>query len=56
MALRYVDDVILSSTNELKIHKVNKYLDDEFRIKVLWSLNYFLEIEVVKMMNRLVLN
>ncbi|XP_021739725.1 uncharacterized protein LOC110706125 [Chenopodium quinoa] len=42
----YVDDVILTGTNVAKLEDLKKHLHQEFSIKDLGTLNYFLGIEV----------
>jgi hypothetical protein len=45
----YVDDIILSGNNDEEIQKLRKYLADEFEIKGLESLKYFLGIKVARL-------
>ncbi|GJS30916.1 retrovirus-related pol polyprotein from transposon TNT 1-94 [Tanacetum coccineum] len=47
VVLIYVDDVIVTENNLIKIQETKKLLDDEFSIKDLGPLKYFLEIEYV---------
>ncbi|GJR98262.1 retrovirus-related pol polyprotein from transposon TNT 1-94 [Tanacetum coccineum] len=55
VVLIYVDDVIITRNNLTKIQETKKQLDDEFSIKDLGLLKYFLGIEVAKTKNDLVL-
>ena len=54
--LIYVDDVIVVGNNTEKIHQMKRQLDDEFSIKDLDQLKYFLGIEVAKTSDGLVLS
>nr|GEW60625.1 retrovirus-related Pol polyprotein from transposon TNT 1-94 [Tanacetum cinerariifolium] len=54
--LIYVDDVIIVRDNSKKIQQIKQQLDDEFSIKNLGPLKYFLGIEVSKMSDGLVLS
>lgn len=54
--LIYVDDVIIVGDNSKKIELIKKQLDDEFSIKNLGQLKYFLGIEVAKTSDGLVLS
>ncbi|GJW31648.1 putative RNA-directed DNA polymerase [Tanacetum coccineum] len=54
--LIYVDDVIIVGNNTKKIHQIKKQLDDEFSIKDLGQLKYFLGIEVAKTSDGLVIS
>ncbi|GJV08473.1 retrovirus-related pol polyprotein from transposon TNT 1-94 [Tanacetum coccineum] len=56
VVLTYVDDVIITRNNLTKIQETKKQLDDEFRIKDLGLLKYFLGIEVAKTKDDLVLS
>lgn len=48
--------MIIVENNIEKIHQIKKQLDDEFNIKDLGELKYFLGIEVEKTPNGLVLS
>ncbi|GJY84773.1 putative reverse transcriptase, RNA-dependent DNA polymerase, LTR copia-type gag-polypeptide [Tanacetum coccineum] len=52
--LIYVDDVIIIGNNTKKIQQTKKELDEEFSIKNLGPLKYFLRIEVAKKYDELV--
>nr|GEV58471.1 putative reverse transcriptase, RNA-dependent DNA polymerase, Gag-polypeptide of LTR copia-type [Tanacetum cinerariifolium] len=54
--LIYVDDVIIVWDNSEKIQQIKQQLDDEFSIKNLGPLKYFLGIEVAKTSDGLVLS
>ncbi|KAF5805700.1 putative RNA-directed DNA polymerase [Helianthus annuus] len=54
--LIYVDDVIIVGDNSKKIQQIKQQLDDEFSIKDLGPLKYFLGIEVAKTKDGLVLS
>nr|GEV97974.1 putative reverse transcriptase, RNA-dependent DNA polymerase, Gag-polypeptide of LTR copia-type [Tanacetum cinerariifolium] len=54
--LIYVDDVIIVGDNSEKIQQIKQQLDDEFSIKNLGLLKYFLGIEVAKTSDGLVLS
>ncbi|GKF22980.1 uncharacterized mitochondrial protein-like protein [Tanacetum coccineum] len=54
VVLIYVDDVIITGNNLTKIQETKKQLDDEFNIKDLGLLKYFLGIEVAKTKDGLV--
>ncbi|GKA96093.1 putative RNA-directed DNA polymerase [Tanacetum coccineum] len=54
--LIYVDDVIITGNNLTKIQETKKQLDDEFNIKDLGLLKYFLGVEVAKTKDGLVLS
>ncbi|GJV08471.1 uncharacterized mitochondrial protein-like protein [Tanacetum coccineum] len=56
VVLIYVDDVIITGNNLTKIQETKKQLDDEFSIKDLGLLKYFLGIEVAKTKDGLVLS
>ncbi|GJZ87171.1 putative reverse transcriptase, RNA-dependent DNA polymerase, LTR copia-type gag-polypeptide [Tanacetum coccineum] len=56
VVLIYVDDVIITGNNLIKIQETKKQLDDEFSIKDLGPLKYFLGIEVAKTRDGLVLS
>ncbi|GJR72282.1 uncharacterized mitochondrial protein-like protein [Tanacetum coccineum] len=56
VVLIYVDDVIITGNNLIKIQETKKQLDDEFSIKDLGPLKYFLRIEVAKTRDGLVLS
>ncbi|GJS32479.1 putative RNA-directed DNA polymerase [Tanacetum coccineum] len=56
VVLIYVDDVIITENNLIKIQETKKQLDDEFSIKDLSPLKYFLRIEVAKTRDGLVLS
>ncbi|GJW42524.1 putative RNA-directed DNA polymerase [Tanacetum coccineum] len=56
VVLIYVDDVIITGNNLTKIQETKKQLDDEFNIKDLGLLKYFLGIEVAKTKDGLVLS
>ncbi|GKA08605.1 uncharacterized mitochondrial protein-like protein [Tanacetum coccineum] len=56
VVLIYVDDVIITGNNLIKIQETKKQLDDEFNIKDLSPLKYFLGIEVAKTRDGLVLS
>ncbi|GJV29132.1 putative RNA-directed DNA polymerase [Tanacetum coccineum] len=56
VVLIYVDDVIITGNNLVKIQETKKQLDDEFSIKDLGPLKYFLGIEVEKTRDGLVLS
>ncbi|GKA38344.1 uncharacterized mitochondrial protein-like protein [Tanacetum coccineum] len=56
VVLIYVDDVIITGNNLIKIQETKKQLDDEFNIKDLGPLKYFLGIEVAKTRDGLVLS
>ncbi|GJR58570.1 putative RNA-directed DNA polymerase [Tanacetum coccineum] len=56
VVLIYVDDVIITRNNLTKIQETKKQLDDEFSIKDLGILKYFLGIEVAKTKDGLVLS
>ncbi|KAJ3708562.1 hypothetical protein LUZ61_012267 [Rhynchospora tenuis] len=45
--LVYVDDIIITGNDNVAIHTLMKSLDDQFSIKNLGQLNYFLGIEVI---------
>ncbi|GJT25019.1 retrovirus-related pol polyprotein from transposon TNT 1-94 [Tanacetum coccineum] len=47
VVLIYVDEVIITGNNLIKIQETKKQLDDEFNIKYLGPLKYFLGIEFV---------
>ncbi|GJZ54649.1 uncharacterized mitochondrial protein-like protein [Tanacetum coccineum] len=51
-----MDDVIITGNNLIKIQETKKQLDDEFNIKDLGPLKYFLGIEVAKTRDGLVLS
>lgn len=42
----YVDNIIVTSNDEVEVEKLKCYLENEFEIKDLGKLNYFLGIEV----------
>ena len=44
----YVDDIIVTRNDEGEIQRLKTYLSNEFEIKDLGSLKYFLEIEVAR--------
>ena len=44
----YVDDIILTSNDDLGMNKVNETLVDEFEVKDLGSLRYFLGMEATR--------
>nr|GEY61140.1 integrase, catalytic core [Tanacetum cinerariifolium] len=52
--LIYMDDVIIVGDNSEKIQQIKQQLEDEFSIKNLGPLKYFLGIEVAKTSDRLV--
>jgi hypothetical protein len=52
----YVDDLIVTSTNDELIYKIQKILSTEFEMKDLGELKYFLGIEVVKCPHGLMLS
>ncbi|XP_020240327.2 uncharacterized protein LOC109819131 [Cajanus cajan] len=54
--LVYVDDILLTGTDLAEINHVKKYLDDQFSIKDLSDLRYFLGLEVSKSAKGIVLN
>ncbi|CAN0825128.1 Retrovirus-related Pol polyprotein from transposon TNT 1-94 [Linum grandiflorum] len=56
IALIYVDDVILTGNDETFISKVKSQLDEEFSIKDLGPLKYFLGIEVTRTIEGVTLN
>ncbi|GKA72676.1 uncharacterized mitochondrial protein-like protein [Tanacetum coccineum] len=56
VVLIYMDDVIITGNNLTKIQETNKQLDDEFIIKDLGLLKYFLGIEEAKTKDSLVLS
>ncbi|GJS97691.1 putative RNA-directed DNA polymerase [Tanacetum coccineum] len=56
VVLIYVDDVIIIGNNLTRIQETKKQLDDEFSIKDLGLLKYFLGIEVAKTKDGLVLS
>ncbi|GJT03132.1 uncharacterized mitochondrial protein-like protein [Tanacetum coccineum] len=56
VVLIYVDDVIITGNNLTKIQETKKQLDDEFSIKDLGLLKYFLGIKVAKTKDGLVLS
>ncbi|GKB38125.1 putative RNA-directed DNA polymerase [Tanacetum coccineum] len=56
VVLIYVDDVIITGNNLTKIQETKKQLNDEFSIKDLGLLKYFLGIEVAKTKDGLVLS
>lgn len=47
----YVDDFIINGDNEFEVNKVVQHLNQEFIIKELGELNYFLGIEVKRKSN-----
>lgn len=55
-ALIYVDDIILTGNDDVKIDEVKRYLDECFSIKDLGPLKYFLGIEVARTPDGLVLS
>ncbi|CAL1402205.1 unnamed protein product [Linum trigynum] len=55
-ALIYVDDVILTGTDQAFITQVKTYLDKKFSIKDLGNLKYFLGIEVARSTDGVVLS
>lgn len=54
--LVYVDDVIVTGNDLVRIDALKQYLDDQFKIKNLGPLKYFLGIEVARAPSGLVLN
>lgn len=42
----YVDDILLAFNDEHKIHSFKSFLDDQFKIKDLGSIHYFLGLEI----------
>ncbi|KAJ0790830.1 putative RNA-directed DNA polymerase [Helianthus annuus] len=54
--LIYVDDVIITGNNSIKIEETKAYLDKRFSIKDLGPLKYFLGIEVARTSEGIVLN
>lgn len=55
-ALIYIDDVIITGNDEMKIAEVKRHLDERFSIKDLGPLKYFLGIEVARAPDGLVLS
>jgi len=45
--LVYVDDIILACNNENCMNKVKQFLNQNFKIKNLGKLSYFLDLEVI---------
>lgn len=56
VVLIYVDDVIITGNSLTKIQETKKQLDEEFSVKDLGPLKYFLGIEVAKTSDGLVLS
>lgn len=54
--LVYVDDLVLAGTDLSEIHYVKQYLDDQFKIKDLGQLRFFLGFEVSRSSSGLVIN
>ena len=52
----YVDDMIVTSSNSIKIEKLQSYLAKEFEMKDLGPLKYFLDIKVSRTKQRLFLS
>jgi hypothetical protein len=49
----YIDDIVLIGNDEKEIRQLRKYLVNEFEIKDLGSLKYFLSIEVARLRNKI---
>jgi len=54
--LIYVDDIVIAGNNLQTIHHIKSYLNDQFHIKELGHLKYFLGLEVARSHRGLILN
>lgn len=54
--LIYVDDLIVTGNDTFRISHLKKYLDNQFHIKDLDKLRYFLGIEVARSTVGIILN
>lgn len=51
----YVDDILITGSNEEEIESLKIFLDIQFKIKDLGSLHYFLGIEAIRQSNGILL-
>lgn len=52
----YVDDILVTGDNEQEIHFLKEFLDDQFRIKDLGFIHFFLGLEFNEVSNGMVLH